>query len=343
MNKSSVSIIIPHLKGRDVLIECLESIYNYTQNIQYEIIVIDNNVQDGSLDDINKKFPDLKIIASKENKGYAGGCNLGAQNAQSEYLLFLNNDTIIQKNTIENLLSSIQEDSNISSVQPKIKNYYNQDMFDYAGGSGGYIDYLVYPFSRGRVFNSTEKDTGQYNDKRKIFWASGTAFITKKEIFNKINGFDETLFAHMEEIDYHWKCLYAGYDIYVEPKSIIYHKGATTLPYGTYKKIFLNHRNSLILLLTNSKDRLFSKIINRSFLEVISFFYYLMQGKIKGAIAVAAANIWIFLNIIYLVKRRKSVQNLIKSNHKISEQLIKSYSIVKKYFIENKRKYEELS
>ena len=105
LDKYAISIIIPHLKGQDVLIECLESIYNYTQNIQYEIIVIDNNVQDGSLDDINKKFPDLKIIASKENKGYAGGCNLGAQNAQSDYLLFLNNDTIIQKNTIENLLS----------------------------------------------------------------------------------------------------------------------------------------------------------------------------------------------------------------------------------------------
>ena len=109
------------------------------------------------------------------------------------------------------------------------------------------------------------------------------------------------------------------------------------------KDFFLSNSINSISFSVNSKDRLFSKIINRSFLEVISFFYYLIQGKIKGAIAVAVANIWIFLNIIYLVKRRKSVQNLIKSNHKISEQLIKPYSIVKKYFIENKRKYEELS
>ena len=113
------------------------------------------------------------------------------------------------------------------------------------------MDILCFPFARGRIFNTIEKDEGQYDDPCKIFWASGTAFLTRKDIFIEMQGFDETLFAHMEEIDYHWKCQIAGYEIWVEPSSIIYHHGGKTLSPISPEKTYLNYRNSLILLLTN--------------------------------------------------------------------------------------------
>ena len=337
-----ISIIIPHLKGNNILMECVSSIIKHTQNIRYEIIIVDNNSTDGSIDAIKQNFSDIKIVQSNINRGYAGGCNLGAENAKGECLLFLNNDTKITNGAIELLVDAMKIDENISSVQPKIKNYYNKNLFDYAGACGGYIDYLGYPFSRGRIFNTIEEDLGQYDSKKKIFWASGTAFITRKDIFIKMNGFDETLFAHMEEIDYHWKCLLNGYDIYVEPKSVVYHKGGQTLPYDSYKKIYLNHRNSMILFLTNHQNLSFKIILKRFALNDIAALYYLCTGKFKGFGAVCMANLWMFFNIRYLLKRRRKIKKMIPSNAKIKNDLMLPYSIVKKYFFQKTKKYQDL-
>tara|TARA_B100000131_G_scaffold311040_1_gene343382 strand:+ start:74 stop:1084 length:1011 start_codon:yes stop_codon:yes gene_type:complete len=330
-----LSIIIPHLKGTQNLNECLSSIQT---NIAHEIIIVDNNSQDGSVKVAKENFPNIHVVHSNVNKGYAGGCNLGAKNAKGDYLLFLNDDTIISENAIDILFNMIKENDNISAVQPKILNYYNKDCFDYAGASGGYIDYLGYPFSRGRIFNTIEKDVGQYNDRKKIFWASGTAFITKKNIFNKIGQFDEKLFAHMEEIDYHWKCHLNNYDVYVEPKAIIYHKGGETLKYGSYKKVYLNHRNSMILFLTNNKNLSLLTICKRFLLEILACFYYLFTIQIKSAIAVKMSSLWCLANIKYLRKRKKTINSKIK----INPELMVTYSIVKKYFFNKKQFYKNI-
>jgi GT2 family glycosyltransferase len=333
-----VSIIIPHLKNKEIIYECIDSIEKKIGDVNYEIIIVNNNSIDHSLDTIEKEFINISIIHSKINKGYAGGCNLGAKHAKEEYLLFLNNDTIIDSNSILELINTIKDDNLISSVQPKIKNYYNKEFFDYAGGAGGYMDYLVYPYARGRILNTLEEDIGQYDTKKKIFWASGTAFLTKASIFKEIGGFDETLFAHMEEIDYHWKCQLNGYKIYINPKSVIYHKGGQTLKYGSYKKIFLNHRNSLILLLTNYKKFSLIRYTKRLSLEIVAFIYYLLFLKFSAASAVLMANIWIFINIAYLIKRKKD-----NDRYNNNQPLISNYSIIKKYYLNNKKKYSQLN
>ena len=339
----NLSIIIPHLHGFNILNECITSIVEHTNDVNYEIIVINNNSTDGSIEKIKNKFSNIIIIDSNTNRGYAGGCNLGVKNAIGEYLLFLNNDTIITEGAIEILLHEIKTNKNISSVQPKIKNYHDKEVFDYAGASGGYIDYLTYPFSRGRIFNTIEKDQGQYEDKKKIFWASGTAFLTRNEVFKKIGGFDETLFAHMEEIDYHWKCLLHQYDIYVIPKSVIYHKGGETLQYGTYKKIYLNHRNSMILFLTNHMRRSFKMTMKRLMLEKIAALYYLFTGKISGFFAILKAHMWILCNRKYIKNRRAQIKKTMPYDSKISEKLMVPYSIVKKYYNQNKKTFHELN
>ena len=338
-----LSIIIPHLKGQNILYDCLQSIFKYNKNINFEIIIVNNNSIDGSIPYIKTKFKNIQIIDSNINRGYAGGCNLGAKHANGDYLLFLNNDTIMTEQCLKHLISKIQEKDNIASVQPKIKNYFNKNMFDYAGACGGYIDYLGYPFSRGRIFNTIEKDINQYDDEKKIFWASGTAFITKTEVFHKMNGFDESLFAHMEEIDYHWRCIASGYEIYIKPQAVIYHKGGETLKYGSYKKTYLNHRNSMILFLTNNHNLSIITIIKRIFLEDIAFLYYLLTGKLKSAFAIVGANLWCIFNIKYLLKRKNNNKIIIKPHYQISDDLMVPYSIVKTYFYNKKKRFTELN
>ncbi len=336
-----VSIIIPHHNNSKILIECIDSLMKSSfKNI--EIIVVDNASSDSSCDDVSNRFPNVIIKKSNINLGYAGGCNLGSKIANGEYLFFLNNDTIVGDTCIEKLVYILNENDNISSVQPKIININNSSYFDYAGASGGFIDYLVFPFARGRIFNTIEKDDGQYDNPRKIFWASGAGFLTRKNIFKKALDFDNVLFAHMEEIDYHWKCLLNGYEIYVTPQSLIYHKGGQTLAYGSYKKIYLNHRNSMILFLTNNKKNSFSKIIKRITLEKIAFIYYIMKLNFKGALAIFNANMWLLLNMKYLIERKQKIKKLIKTYHPISNQLIREYSIIKKYFYNKKTKFNQL-
>tara|TARA_B100002052_G_scaffold133497_1_gene122669 strand:+ start:19748 stop:20755 length:1008 start_codon:yes stop_codon:yes gene_type:complete len=332
----TVSIIIPHLKGKTNLSECIQSI---DKKKNYEIIIVDNSSSDNSINYVKNKFPEVNIIKSKYNRGYAGGCNLGAKYAKGEYLFFLNDDTILTKNTTEILLSILKENKQVASVQPKILNYFNKNYFDYAGASGGYIDYLGYPFARGRIFNEIEEDNNQYNDKKKIFWASGTAFMTKKLIFNKINKFDEKLFAHMEEVDYHWKSILYGYDVYVEPKATIYHKGAQTLKYGSFKKTYLNHRNSMILLLTNNLSLNKLNFAKRLFLELVAIFYYIFKFDFKSGFAVLSANFWLLFNVQYILKRKSNI----KKNAKIKDSdLILNKSIVWKYFIKNIKTFNKI-
>ena len=168
-----VSIIIPHRNNYPILEECLESLKNISyQNC--EIIVTDNGSTDRSSDKIKQYFPDINLVENKTNEGFAGGCNRGANHANGKYLLFLNNDTTHAQNWIEPLVNQLEQDDSIAAVQPKILNYFQRKLFDYAGGCGGHMDILCFPFARGRIFLEQEIDTGQYNEVKNIFWASIT-------------------------------------------------------------------------------------------------------------------------------------------------------------------------
>ena len=331
-----VSVIIPHCGGEEILQECLESLKNIDY-IKLEVIVVDNNSPDNSVIIVKNKFPHVNILQSKNNQGFAGGCNFGAQHSAGEYILILNNDTVHKYDWIKHLVQRMESDKKISSVQPKIKNYNKRDYFDYAGGSGGFMDKYCSPFARGRVFNTMEKDEGQYDDPCKIFWASGTAFLTRRNIFERIGGFDETLFAHMEEIDYHWKCQLLGYEVWVEPKSVIYHHGAITLPISSPKKTYLNYRNSLILLLTNYPIPIsFKLFFPRFFMEILSLIKEILFFRWNHAFAIVKAWFYTFFHPGLLYRRRLS---LVKT-HKINN--IYSKSIVIGYYLLGKKTFAKL-
>ncbi len=331
-----VSVIIPHFGGKKILKECLDSLNN-TDYTELEIIVVDNKSMDGSIKIVEDSFSKVKLIQSEYNRGFSGGCNFGAQHAIGEYLLILNNDTIHEKDWITHLVKRIKSNKNISAVQPKIMNYKKRDYFDYAGGSGGFMDKYCFPFARGRVFNTVEKDTGQYDDPCLIFWASGTAFLTCRNIFKQLRGFDETLFAHMEEIDYHWKCQLLGYEVWVEPQSVVYHHSAITLPASSPYKTYLNYRNSLILLLTNYTAIVsFKLFFPRIVMEFLSLIKELIFFRWNHALAILRAWLWTFFHPRFLYRRR---QNLIMT-HQIEN--IYRKSIVRKYYFMCKKTFTDL-
>ena len=334
------SIIIPHYNGKEILLRCIKSIEKSSKNSN-EIIVVDNASTDDSINYIKHKFPNVTIIKSSKNLGYAGGCNLGAKKAKNEYLIFLNNDTIVENGWDEMLILGF-DDNQVSSVQPKIKNLLKTSHFDYAGASGGFIDVFCYPFCRGRIFNTIERDKGQYDSQANIFWASGAGFATKKDIFFKAGMFDTKLFAHMEEIDYHWRCQMMGYKIIVCPDSVIFHEGGATLSYKSYKKTYLNHRNSMILFLSNHSLRTcLYLILPRLLLQLGSIVRDIVMIKPGHAIAQIASLISLLFNIPYLINKRKA-NSLLKSLNTNLSGLYKR-SIAIDYFIFNNKSFSQLN
>ena len=336
MNSPLISILIPHYGGEKILQDCLDSLKS-TDYSNLEILVLDNNSSDDSIKNIQPKFPNVKFIKSKYNRGFSGGCNFLATYANGKYLIILNNDTIHEKNWITPLIERMEKNENISSVQPKIKKHTNKAYFDHAGASGGFMDKYCFPFARGRIFNTIEKDNGQYDNACQIFWASGTAFLTKKSIFEKIGGFDEKLFAHMEEIDYHWKCQLQGYEVWVEPSSTIYHHGGKTLSPTSPKKTYLNYRNSLILLLTNHPLNISIKLFfPRIIMEVISFVREIILLRWGHGLSIIKSWIWILFHPRLLIHRRIKIKN------KKELKMISKKNIVFQYFIKGIKTFSKL-
>jgi len=340
--KSSVSIVIPHWNNVDVLSECLESISN-TDFENFETIVVDNASTDNSVASVRSNYPNVKLIENDKNYGYAGGCNIGAEAASGDFLIFLNNDTVQEKDWISNLIKTINSDDKIAAVQPKILNYYDRNVFDYAGGSGGHMDIYCFPFARGRIFSFQENDEGQYNNKEKCFWSSGTCFMVRRELFQKAGGFDESFFAHMEEIDMCWRLYAMGFEVWVEPDSVVYHKNALTLPMYSHKKYYLNHRNSLLMLLGNySIKNIFLIGIPRLILEKIACFYSILMLDWRHFTAILRSLFWIIFHPNVIMKKRKSFSKIRTiTDKKIMENMMQS-SIVIKYYLLKKQAYLDI-
>lgn len=337
-----VSIIIPHHNGIHILSECLDSL-NKSTYLQTQIIVIDNASVDGSLEWIQKNHPEVILIKNQSNQGYAGGCNLGAEVANGEFLMFLNNDTIQEKGWLEPLVEVLKSDPQTAAVQPKILNYYDMTLFDYAGGCGGALDVLAFPFARGRLFFNQENDLGQYNDEATVFWASGTAFLIRKSDFENAGRFDSTFFAHQEEIDLHWRLHLMGRQVRVVPSSVVYHKNAQTLSSHSMQKQYLNHRNSFLMLLTNYSLPLTLYLLPIRFaLEIIAMLYAFVILDFKHLLGILKALLWIVShpNIIY--RRRRLVKVVRTVGDKAVMSKMYKGSIVVAYYLFKKKSYRDL-
>lgn len=241
-----LSVVILNWNGRRHLERYLPSVVAHTGG-DAEVIVADNGSTDDSLQWLRLAYPDVGLIRLERNYGFAGGYNRALKEVKSEYVLLLNSDVEVTAGWWQPLVEVLDSESDVAAVAPKLLADMERTKFEYAGASGGFIDYLGYPFCRGRILSNVEVDGGQYDDRRDIFWASGAALCCRREVFERLGGFDEDFFAHMEEIDLQWRMQLAGWRIVVEPKSVVYHLGGGTLP-ASSRKIFLNHRNNLAML-----------------------------------------------------------------------------------------------
>ena len=241
-----LSVVILNWNGRRHLERYLPSVVAHTEG-DAEVVVADNGSTDDSLQWLRLNYPDVRVVRLDRNYGFAGGYNRALREVDSEYVLLLNSDVEVTAGWWQPLVEVLDTESDVAAVAPKLLADMERTKFEYAGASGGFIDYLGYPFCRGRILSNVEEDRGQYDDRRDIFWASGAAMCCRREVFNSLGGFDEDFFAHMEEIDLQWRMQLSGWRIVVEPKSVVYHLGGGTLP-ASSRKIFLNHRNNLAML-----------------------------------------------------------------------------------------------
>lgn len=241
-----LSVVILNWNGRRHLERYLPSVVAHTEG-DAEVVVADNGSTDDSLQWLRLNYPDVRVIRLDRNYGFAGGYNRALREVESEYVLLLNSDVEVTAGWWQPLVEVLDTESDVAAVAPKLLADMERTKFEYAGAAGGFIDYLGYPFCRGRILSNVEEDEGQYDNRRDIFWASGAAMCCRRDLFESLGGFDEDFFAHMEEIDLQWRMQLAGWRIVIEPKSVVYHLGGGTLP-ASSRKIFLNHRNNLAML-----------------------------------------------------------------------------------------------
>lgn len=303
-----VAIVILNWNGIKWLQQFLPDVVKYSP-APAEVWIADNGSSDDSLPWVRKNLPSVRILEIGENRGYAGGYNYALKYIQAPVYVLLNSDVAVTKNWLDAPLACLASSEKIGAVQPKVLSYFDPEYFEYAGAAGGMIDHLGYPFCRGRLFYVNEKDEGQFNEESEIFWASGAALFVKQAAWEAVSGLDEDFFAHMEEIDLCWRMKNIGYSVRYVPESVVYHVGGGTLSNGSPRKIFLNFRNNLYLLLKNlPAGRLLWLLPLRLTLDGLAAIRFLTENNgLKKCMAVARAHFSFYGNLGKMWKKRKNI------------------------------------
>lgn len=336
-DEKKVAVVILGWNGKKYLEQFLPSLIQHTSTELCEIIVADNCSTDDSVEFVKANYPSIQIIQNERNGGYAGGYNDALKQVKAKYFVLLNQDIEVTENWVENIIAVMDANENIAAAQPKLRAYNERSAFEYAGGSGGYLDKLGYAFCRGRLFETIEKDEGQYDDVKEIFWATGACLFVRADVYDKAGGLDEDFFAHQEEIDFCWRINSMNYKIVCVPSSVVYHVGGGSLSYGNPRKTYLNFRNNLMMLFKNlPASVLVWKLFLRMILDGLAAISTVMKTKgFAEFFAILKAHFSFYASIPLLLKKRKAIP------HKSSEKLF-SKSIVWQYFVRGKRKFSEL-
>ena len=282
-----VSIIILNWNGSKLLRKYLPSVVKYTDGEIADVIVADNGSTDESLQILREEFPTVRVIAFDQNHGFAKGYNLAISHIDTPYCLLLNDDVRVTEHWLEPMLEYMEAHPEVGAMQPKLLSDRCQQSFEYAGACGGFLDRFGYPFCRGRIFDTTENDHGQYDDVARIMWATGACLMMRTDVYSKAGGLDELFFAHMEEIDLCWRVRNLGYDIVCLPQSKVYHYGGGSLAMGNPRKTKLNFRNSLLMLYKNlPRSRRRSVIVKRLLLDGVAAINFLLHGEVMQVKAI---------------------------------------------------------
>ncbi|PQJ20762.1 glycosyltransferase family 2 protein [Tenacibaculum sp. SG-28] len=328
-----LALVILNWNGQSLLEKYLPSVVRFSP--EATIYVADNASTDNSIAFVKQKFPSVKIIKNETNGGYAKGYNDALQKINADVYGLINSDIEVTENWLKPITESFAEHRNMAIAQPKILDLKDKALFEYAGAGGGFIDFFGYPYCRGRIFNTLEKDKGQYNDFSEIFWASGACLFIRAEVFHRLKGFDEDYFAHQEEIDLCWRAQNKGYKVNYIGQSTVYHLGGGTLKENSPRKTFLNFRNSLLSNIKNTpRKHLLSVIFTRLILDGIAGLKFTIELRPVHTIAILKAHLSFYKNLPKFLKKRKKLSSQKKHN--------RHFSIVWQYFILQRTTFKSL-
>ena len=334
------AVVILNWNGKSLLEKFLPSVIAYTDTDSARIIVADNASTDDSVAFLRENFPQIEILESDRNYGYAEGYNRALAQIDAKYAVLLNSDVEVTENWLAPLVEYMDKNPEITACQPKIKSQRNKAFFEYAGACGGFIDKYGYPFCRGRIFDTVEKDNLQYENIIDILWASGACMFIRLADFKAAGGFDSRFFNHMEEIDLCLRLKARGKRIVCFPQSVVYHVGAATLNAENPKKTYLNFRNNLLMIYKNFPEKSLSKVLMiRRLSDFLAAAVFFLKGKPADAKAVFKAR-----------KDFNRMKNEYKNNRSenisgtIGENIPEIYagSILIDYYMKRRKEFKEL-
>lgn len=289
--KQPVAVIILNWNGAKLLSEYLPAVIANTNPEISRIVVADNGSTDDSLDVLSRDFPQVEVMRFDKNHGFAGGYNLAIERTSAPYTVLLNSDVAPDQGWLDIMYSFMEAHPKVGACQPKVLSYKDPNKFEYAGACGGFIDRHGYIFCRGRIFDTCESDTGQYDTPTPVFWATGAALMVRTAVYKQVGGLDVNFFAHMEEIDLCWRILLAGYEIMAVPGASVRHLGGGSLPASNPRKTYLNFRNNLLMLHKNLPDNTRThKLFVRRLLDTIAFAKFALTLDFANASAVWRAH-----------------------------------------------------
>lgn len=332
------AVVILNYNGAGMLRRFLPSVIEYSP--EASIYVADNGSSDESCDVIRNEFPAVKLMVLDHNYGFAEGYNRALAQVDEEYAVLLNSDVEVTRGWLSPMTQFLDSNPEVAACQPKLLSFKRKDFFEYAGAAGGFIDKWGYTFCRGRIFNTVERDSGQYDDTTDVFWATGAALMIRNEVYKNNGGLDGRFFAHMEEIDLCWRLRSRGYRIACVPQSHVYHVGGATLKKENPQKTYLNFRNNLLMIYKNAPDCQLKKImLFRKVFDNVAALKFLASGDYAAFKAVRKARRDFKAMRSGYDKARAENMKLAVTTH--IPEVLKS-SILYKYYLGFKHTYSSL-
>ncbi len=338
---AKLSIVILNWNGISFLKTFLPEVVKTADLPGVEVVVADNGSNDGSVNWIRENLNQVKTIEFDQNYGFTGGYNRALSSINSDYYLILNSDVKPTDGWLQPLIAAMDLDVNIAACMPKTLAFHSPEHFEYAGAAGGYIDRFGFPFCRGRILSHVEKDSGQYDNTCDIFWATGACMMVRASAFHSAGGFDEFFFAHMEEIDLCWRFKNMGHRILFVPESTVYHVGGGTLPNDNPRKLFLNYRNNLILLVKNlPSGMLLTTLFARFFMDMGASLVFLLSGKWRFSMSIIKAYCAFYKKSFHYKRLRKQLEH--SSRNTLHPEIYRG-SIVYDFFFKKRKTFTSLN
>lgn len=331
----SIAVVVLNWNGRALLEEFLPSLVRYNHP-QAKIYVADNASTDDSVEWLQRNYPEVGIIRNAENYGFAKGYNVALKGLREDIFALVNSDIEVTEGWLNPVVEEFESDPGVTAAQPRLLDYKDKTMFEYAGAAGGFIDKLGYPYCRGRIFTVIEPDKGQYTQNSDIFWATGACLFVRREAFETLGGFDDDFFAHLEEIDLCWRILNTGGRIRYIAGSVVYHVGGATLQKYDARKTYLNFRNSLFTLVKNLPAyRIPYVVLCRMVLDGVQGMRFLAEKRPRHTWALVRAHFAFYGGFARMWRKRRLTP--LKTRRYFHDT-----SIVFSHFIKRKKYFSEL-